>query len=120
MNHYATTLRRLMVERGLTVRQVIEATRLHERTIKGVLRGTVKPHARTLHQLAAGLGFEAREFFPGPDTSTAVVVPIADKPILEQAAVALQGEYRDLLVGTIKLIGERGGEQAGPEMKKAR
>lgn len=108
MDYHAVALRRLMAERGMTIRQVIEATGLHERTVKGVLRGTVKSHARTLHRLSVGLGAEAREFFAGPETTAAVSVPVADKPILEQAAAALQGEYRDLLVGTIKLIGERG------------
>ena len=104
MSQYAMTLRRVMVERDLTLRQVVAATHLHERTVKGVLNGKAKPHARTLHALAQGLGFEASEFFPGPDTSTAVVVPLADKPILERAAAALQGEYRDVLLGTIDLI----------------
>lgn len=104
MSQYAMTLRRVMVERDLTLRQVIAATHLHERTVKAVLRGKGKPHARTLHALAKGLGFDARDFFPGPDTSTAVVVPLADKPILERAAAALQGEYRDVLLGTIELI----------------
>lgn len=111
MSQYATTLRRVMVERDLTLRQVVTATGLHERTVKAVLRGKSKPHARTLHALAKGLGFDAREFFPGPDTSTAVVVPLADKPILERAALALQGEYRDVLLGTIDLIARQAGIQ---------
>lgn len=113
MSHYAQTLRRMMVERGFTLRQVVDATGLHERTVKSVLRGVGKPHARTLHELAAGLGFEAREFFPGPDTTTAVVVPLADKPILERAAAALQGEYRDVLLGTIELIASQSTKDRG-------
>ncbi len=103
-SYYATTLRRMMVERDLTLRQVVKATKLHERTVKAILRGKGKPHARTLHALASGLDFDASEFFPMPDNSTAVVVPLADKPILERAAAALQSEYRDVLLGTIDLI----------------
>ena len=99
---YAETLRRLMAERGLTIRQVIDATGLHERTVKSVLRGGSKPHARTLHQLAVGLGFDAREFFrPAP---AALVVPAGDRAILERAAAAMRGEYRDVLVGMIEMI----------------
>ena len=108
MSQYANTLRRMMVERDMTLRQVVAVTHLHERTVKAVLRGRGKPHARTLHQLARGLGFEPREFFPGPDTSTAVVVSLEDKPILERAALALLGEYRDVLLGTIDLIAKHG------------
>lgn len=104
MDFHATALRHMMAARGLTLRQVIDATGLHERTVKAVLRGKTKPHARTLHALAVGLGFDAREFFPLPDTSAAVVVPLADKPILEQVAKLLESESRDLLVGVVGIM----------------
>lgn len=59
----AHNVRRLMARYGLTHAEVIDATGLDERTLRAVLRGTKKPHARTLHRLATGLGVEADELF---------------------------------------------------------
>jgi transcriptional regulator with XRE-family HTH domain len=59
----ATNLRRLMARHGLTFVEVVEATGLDERTIRGVVRGANHPHARTLHKLAQGLGVEIDELF---------------------------------------------------------
>ena len=47
-----------MVRQGLTLLEVVDATGLDERTIRSILRGTTRPHARTLHKLASGLGIE--------------------------------------------------------------
>lgn len=67
MSDYASNLRRLMARLNLTVREVSEQTGLDQRTIKGILRrGGSKPHARTLHQLAAGLGVNVDELFQTP------------------------------------------------------
>lgn len=52
-----------MVRQGLTLLEVVAATELDERTIRSLLRGTTRPHARTLHKLAAGLGIDADELF---------------------------------------------------------
>lgn len=104
MSQYATTLRRAMAEHGMTLRQVVSATGLHERTVKAVLRGGSKPHARTLHQLACGLKLEVREFFPAPDNSAAMDLSPSDRKVFEQVAIALQSDYRELLLGTIELI----------------
>ncbi|MGD9723286.1 MAG: helix-turn-helix domain-containing protein [Pirellulales bacterium] len=62
----ADNLRRLMTRSGLTLRQVVESTGLCERTLKGILSGRNKPHARTLHRLAAGLGVATDELFQSP------------------------------------------------------
>jgi len=59
-------LRRLMAQHGLTVAQVAEQCHLDRRTIRGVLNGTNRPHTRTLHKLAEGLGVSADEFFLPP------------------------------------------------------
>jgi transcriptional regulator with XRE-family HTH domain len=59
----ATNLRRLMARDGLTYDDVVAATALDERTIRGLARATNNPHARTLHKLAAGLGVEIDELF---------------------------------------------------------
>ena len=58
-------LARLMAETGLSISQVAEKTGLDQRTVRGILGGN-KPHARTLHRLAKGLGVAAHEFFLDP------------------------------------------------------
>lgn len=62
----ASNVRRLMARTGLTLKQVVETTGLCERTVKGLLAGKNKPHARTLHRLAAGLGVSTDELFQKP------------------------------------------------------
>ena len=64
---FAANLHRLMARFGLTVGHVVERTGLDERTVKGILSGSSRrPHARTLHKLAAGLGVPADELFQNP------------------------------------------------------
>lgn len=55
-----------MVRQGLTLLEVVDATGLDERTIRSILRGTTRPHARTLHKLATGLGIDADDLFVNP------------------------------------------------------
>jgi transcriptional regulator with XRE-family HTH domain len=62
----AINLRRLMARAGLTLENAVTATELDERTLRGVIRGTTNPHARTLHKLALGLGVEMDELFRPP------------------------------------------------------
>jgi transcriptional regulator with XRE-family HTH domain len=59
----ATNLRRLMARHNLTVQGLAEEAGVDVRTIKSLLRSRQRPHARTLHKLAAGLGISADEFF---------------------------------------------------------
>jgi transcriptional regulator with XRE-family HTH domain len=67
MSQYASeNLLRLMADRGLSIHQAARSTGLDERTIRAVLRGGSRPHARTLHRLAAGLGVKVDEFFVDP------------------------------------------------------
>jgi transcriptional regulator with XRE-family HTH domain len=66
LEYVAENLLRLMAERGLSIRQSAEQSGLDERTIRAILRGTNKPQARTLHRLAAGLGFSVDELFLDP------------------------------------------------------
>jgi transcriptional regulator with XRE-family HTH domain len=70
MHDEAKNLRRVMARLGLTLKQVVEATGLCERTVKGLLAGRNKPHARTLHRLAAGLGVSTDELFQKPSLLT--------------------------------------------------
>ena len=66
LDHTRENLLRLMAAGGLSVRRVAEQTGLDERTIRGILRGGNRPHARTLHRLAEGLDVRIEEFFVDP------------------------------------------------------
>ena len=59
----AANLRRLMARDGLTYDDVVQTTGLDERTVRGIVQGKNRPHARTLHKLAAGLGVSIDELF---------------------------------------------------------
>jgi transcriptional regulator with XRE-family HTH domain len=66
----ALNLRRLMAQASLTYDDVVAATGLDERTIRGVIRGRNQPHARTLHKLATGMGVAIDELFQTPPASS--------------------------------------------------
>jgi transcriptional regulator with XRE-family HTH domain len=63
---HGANVRRLMVRLNMTLAEVVLATGLDERTVRSILRGTTRPHARTLHKLAAGLGVDPDELFHDP------------------------------------------------------
>jgi transcriptional regulator with XRE-family HTH domain len=65
-DHSGDNLRRLMTRLDVTIEQVAARSALNPRTVKGILDGTNRPHARTLHRLAAGLGVSPDEFFVDP------------------------------------------------------
>jgi transcriptional regulator with XRE-family HTH domain len=65
-DHAGQNLLRVMAQEGLSIRRVAESTGLDERTVRGILSGLNKPHARTLHRLAEGLGVSVEEFFVDP------------------------------------------------------
>jgi transcriptional regulator with XRE-family HTH domain len=65
-DHSGDNLRRLMTRLDVTIEQVAARAALDPRTVKGILDGTNRPHARTLHRLAAGLGVSPDEFFVDP------------------------------------------------------
>lgn len=55
-----------MAREGLTLDEVVDRSGLDQRTIKGILAGVHRPHARTLNRLASGLGVSADELFTDP------------------------------------------------------
>ena len=59
----ATNLRRLMAAGSLTFEEVVQASGLDDRTVRGVALGRNKPHARTLNKLARGLGVSMEDLF---------------------------------------------------------
>jgi transcriptional regulator with XRE-family HTH domain len=66
VDHASDNLRRLMSRLGLTVEQLADRSRLDPRTILGILDGSNRPHAKTLHRLAAALEVSPDEFFVDP------------------------------------------------------
>ena len=84
MLDFATNVRRLMARSGLTLQQVVEATGLNERTVKAILGGRSKPHARTLHRLADGLGVAADELFQNPSLLTHRLFDQRTNPIVQE------------------------------------
>jgi len=59
----AANLRRLMARDNMTIHSVARAAGLDARTVKAVLHQRQRPHARTLHKLARGMGVCTDEFF---------------------------------------------------------
>jgi transcriptional regulator with XRE-family HTH domain len=62
---FQANLQRLMAAAGVSIHDLAQRSGVDERTIRGLLAGN-KPHARTLHRLAEGLGVSADEFFVDP------------------------------------------------------
>lgn len=84
MSNFAVNVRRLMARRGLTLCELVRASGLHERTLKAILSGASKPHARTLHRLAAGLEVSTDELF---ESSTLAAHQLFDRrtnPLVEE------------------------------------
>jgi transcriptional regulator with XRE-family HTH domain len=63
---HGANIRRLMARLDMTLQQVVEATGLDERTVRSMSQGDTRPHARTLHKLAEGLGIDTDELFQDP------------------------------------------------------
>lgn len=114
MSDYASNLRRLMARLNLTMRDVAEQTGLDQRTIKGILRGSdSKPHARTLHQLAAGLGVDVNELFQTPSQLAHRSFDRATNPIVEDYLArhpdAIEGWSEDEFDELYSHVGTGGG-----------
>lgn len=84
MLDFAANVRRLMARSGMTLQQVVEAAGLNERTIKAILNGRSKPHARTLHRLADGLGVAADELFQNPSLLTHRLFDQQTNPVVQE------------------------------------
>lgn len=80
----SVNLRRLMARDGLTLQAIVEQTGVDERTVRGILVGRNKPHARTLHKLATGLGVSADEFFQDPSLLAYRAFDRATNPVVDE------------------------------------
>ena len=63
---HGKNVRRLMAQLNMTLQEVVEASGLDERTVRSIMQGVTRPHARTLHKLAEGLGVDVAELFQDP------------------------------------------------------
>jgi transcriptional regulator with XRE-family HTH domain len=78
-------LRRLMAQQDLTLRDVVQRTGLNPRTVQRILAGrSSRPHARTLHRLARGLGVGAETFFRDGGTPSARSFDLQTNPAVSQ------------------------------------
>jgi transcriptional regulator with XRE-family HTH domain len=95
MYDHAANLRRLMARQGLTLQDLVQRTGLYERTLKAILAGTNKPHARTLHRLAAGLGVDADELFQDPSLLAYRAFDRDTNPLVEEVVAS----HKELFTG---------------------
>jgi len=89
---HGANVRRLMARLDMTLQEVVEATRLDERTVRSLLQGVTRPHARTLHKLARGLGVSTDELFQDPYHAGQSSFDKATNPIVAEVVDA----YPDL------------------------
>jgi transcriptional regulator with XRE-family HTH domain len=73
-----------MARDGMTYDDVVAATGLDERTIRGLVRCKNSPHARTLNKLAAGLGVPVDELFRPVPRSPAAEFDRATNGLVEE------------------------------------
>jgi transcriptional regulator with XRE-family HTH domain len=84
----ATNVRRVMARDGLTYGDVVEATGLDERTVRGLVRGANNPHARTLHKFAQGLGISIDELFQPVASRARQAFDRATNPVVQEVVAA--------------------------------
>lgn len=74
-----------MAREGLTYDDVVEATGLDARTLRGIVRAVKRPHSKTLQRLAEGLGVEVDELFLADEAAALAEFDAATNPEIEQA-----------------------------------
>ena len=63
---HGANVRRLMARLNMKQQDVVAASGIDERTLRSILQGVTRPHARTLHKLAEGLDVDVDELFQDP------------------------------------------------------
>jgi transcriptional regulator with XRE-family HTH domain len=123
-------LRRLIAQLGWTIAQVAEKSGLDRRTIRGLLEGTSRPHARTLHRLARGLGVPSNELFLDPatllyrhfdrQTNPVVVQVVEEHPELFRGWTEAEFDELHSRVGTGGPLTAEGAVAAAAQMNRNR
>ncbi len=94
---HGANVRRLMARLNMTQNEVVSATGLDERTVRSILQGVTRPHARTLHKLADGLGVETDELFQDPyQTSNVELTPATFDQATNPVAVEVVNAHPEL------------------------
>ena len=94
MTNFGTNLRRLMARFDLKIEDVLELTGLDARTVKGILSGSNRPRAHTLHKLATGLNVPTDELFQEPSLLAHRVFDRETNPVVD-AAIAMHPKLFD-------------------------
>jgi len=106
----AHNLRRLMAREGLTYDDVVRATGLDARTLRGILHARKRPHARTLRRLAEGLGVEPDELFAGDESAARAEFDAATNPAIAEAVEAAPELFDDWSPSEFGELASRVGE----------
>lgn len=77
-----------MARDGLTYEDVGNQTGLDARTLRGILYGAKRPHAKTLKRLAEGLGATVDELFAGDEAAALGDFDAATNPALRETIEA--------------------------------
>jgi transcriptional regulator with XRE-family HTH domain len=94
-SHAKDNLQRLVAAAGMSIYEVAQLTGLDKRTIRGILKGIKKPHTRTLHRLAMGLGVSVDELFIEPAQLLYRRFDSLTNPMVEEVLA----DHRDLFDG---------------------
>jgi len=81
---HGANVRRLMARLDMTLQDVVEATGLDERTVRSIVQEGSRPHARTLHKLAQGLGVSTDELFQDPYRAGGNSFDAATNPVVSE------------------------------------
>lgn len=92
---HGVNVRRLMVQQNLTLEGLSEASGLDRRTLRSILKGSTRPHARTLHKLAEGLGVAPDELFQDPFLAGAAAFDRATNPVVAEVIDKHPGLFVD-------------------------
>ena len=74
-----------MARLDMSQQEVVDASGLDQRTVRSILQGITRPHARTLHKLAEGLGVTADELFQDPCHAGQAAFDRATNPAVSEA-----------------------------------
>jgi len=128
--HVRENLLRLMAAEGLSLRRLSERSGLNPRTIRGVLHGRRKPHARTLHRLAQGLRVDVAELFLDPKEQPVRRYAQQTNPVVAEVVAAhprlfldwSEADFDELLsrVGTDGPLTAAGAIAAAEQMNRKR
>jgi transcriptional regulator with XRE-family HTH domain len=81
---HGANVRRLMARLDMSQQDVVDASGLDQRTVRSILQGVTRPHARTLHRLAEGLGVAADELFKDPHQAGQTAFDRATNPAVTE------------------------------------